>query len=144
VLAVNNINNKTSRAIKSPAASNATNVNANMNANANTNATTVAELSSASTARVKRAWTLDSSTGIDKNANANADASTGAASLTSTTTAIDAGGISDYFRGMDMPQKLQVLGKISWFTGRAQKAQLVVDMVVAFSAFAQALIPALS
>mmetsp|Transcript_23577 Transcript_23577/g.51591 ORF Transcript_23577/g.51591 Transcript_23577/m.51591 type:complete len:470 (-) Transcript_23577:147-1556(-) len=122
---------------KSSAASNTTNANAN--ANANTNATTVAELSSASTARVKRAWTLDSSTGIDKNANANADASTGAASLTSTTTAIDAGGISDYFRGMDMPQKLQVLGKISWFPGRVQEAQLVVGLVMAFSAFAQAL-----
>mmetsp|Transcript_27447 Transcript_27447/g.57539 ORF Transcript_27447/g.57539 Transcript_27447/m.57539 type:complete len:191 (-) Transcript_27447:441-1013(-) len=40
---------------------------------------------------------------------------------------------------MDMPQKLQVLGKISWFPGRVQEAQLVVGLVMAFSAFAQAL-----
>jgi len=162
------------------------NANANVNVNVNAGATTVAEISSASIARVERAWTLDSSNGIDTEVNANADAnadatiattSTSTSSTSATTTIkpptatsffvsnvdvlgplvtiaavvaflfytlLNTGGISDSFLGMDLAQKLQVLGKISWFTGRAQKAQLVVDMVVAFSAFAQALIPALS
>jgi len=170
---------------KSSAASNTTNANVNANANVNVNvnagATTVAEISSASIARVERAWTLDSSNGIDTEVNANADAnadatiattSTSTSSTSATTTIkpptatsffvsnvdvlgplvtiaavvaflfytlLNTGGISDSFLGMDLAQKLQVLGKISWFTGQAQEAQLVVGLVMAFSAFAQAL-----
>lgn len=54
-------------------------------------------------------------------------------------TLLHSGGISDTFLTMDLSHKLEVLGKISWFPGQVQEAQLVVGLVMAFSAFAQAL-----
>lgn len=54
-------------------------------------------------------------------------------------TLLNSGGISDTFLGMDLSHKLNVLSKISWFPGQYQEAQLVVGLVMAFSAFAQAL-----
>ncbi|VEU39867.1 unnamed protein product [Pseudo-nitzschia multistriata] len=54
-------------------------------------------------------------------------------------TLLNSGEISDTFLAMDLHQKLNVLSKISWFPGQFQEAQLVVALVMAFSAFAQAL-----
>jgi len=54
-------------------------------------------------------------------------------------TLVNSGGISDTFLTMDLSQKMQVLGKISWFPGQVEEAQLVVGLVMAFSSFAQAL-----
>lgn len=49
------------------------------------------------------------------------------------------GGISDNFATMSFGAKMNVLSKISWFPGAFREAQVVVGLVMAFSAFAQAL-----
>lgn len=54
-------------------------------------------------------------------------------------TLIDSGGISDKFVTMSLEAKFNVLSKISWFPGAFQEAQVIVALVMAFSAFAQAL-----
>mmetsp|Transcript_14922 Transcript_14922/g.41516 ORF Transcript_14922/g.41516 Transcript_14922/m.41516 type:complete len:462 (+) Transcript_14922:369-1754(+) len=122
---------------------------------ANYNAT---EVSSASIAEVERAWTLDS----EAASSLKGDLSIGTPSTSTQSlllnvdvlgplfcisfvifflcsTLLNSGGISDTFVDMNLSQKLDVLGKISWFPGQAQEAQLVVGLVMAFSAFAQAL-----
>lgn len=122
-----------------------------------------AEAKSAAIAEVERVWTLDS----DAESSTNGDLSIGissttAASISTTSpllsvdvlgplfciafvviflcsTLLNSGGISDTFLDMDLSQKMTVLSKISWFPGQVQEAQLVVGLVMAFSAFAQAL-----
>jgi len=54
-------------------------------------------------------------------------------------TLLNSGGISDTFLSMNLDAKLAVLSKISWFPGTVQESQVVVGLVMAFSAFAQAL-----
>ncbi len=54
-------------------------------------------------------------------------------------TLLNSGGISDTFLSMNLEAKLNVLSKISWFPGTVQESQVVVGLVMAFSAFAQAL-----
>lgn len=54
-------------------------------------------------------------------------------------TLLNNGGISDSFVNMDLSGKLNVLSKISWFPGQFSEAKVVVGIVMAFSAFAQAL-----
>ena len=54
-------------------------------------------------------------------------------------TLLNSGGISDSFLNMNLEAKLNVLSKISWFPGTVQESQVVVGLVMAFSAFAQAL-----
>ena len=54
-------------------------------------------------------------------------------------TLLNSGGISDSFLNMNLDAKLNVLSKISWFPGTVQESQVVVGLVMAFSAFAQAL-----
>jgi len=54
-------------------------------------------------------------------------------------TLVSSGNITDQFSTMDLSHKLTVLSKISWFPARTGEAQLVVGLVMAFSAFAQAL-----
>ena len=154
---------------KSSTAFNATSsANSNDINNANTTTTTTtAEISSASIAQVERAWTLDAPTGIDTSTPIDTATTTTTTITTTATnpasffashvdvlgplvtivsvvaflfyTLLNTGGISDSFLTMDLPQKLGVLNKISWFPGRYQEAQLVVGLVMAFSAFAQAL-----
>lgn len=48
-------------------------------------------------------------------------------------------GLSDAYATMDLPAKLDVLSRISWFPGTYQEAQVVVALVMAAAAFAQAL-----
>jgi len=47
--------------------------------------------------------------------------------------------ISDQFLAMTIPQKLNVLSRISWFPGRFTEAEIVVSFVLGAAAFAQAL-----
>jgi len=54
-------------------------------------------------------------------------------------TLLNSGGISDTFLSMNLEAKLNVLSKISWFPGTVQESQVAVGLVMAFSAFAQAL-----
>ena len=54
-------------------------------------------------------------------------------------TLLNSGGISDTFLTMNLDAKLNVLSRISWFPGTIQESQVVVGLVMAFSAFAQAL-----
>jgi len=54
-------------------------------------------------------------------------------------TLLNSGGISDTFLSMNLDAKLNVLSKISWFPGTVTESQVVVGIVMAFSAFAQAL-----
>lgn len=48
-------------------------------------------------------------------------------------------GISDAFTTMDFEHKFNVLSRISWLPGSTQDAKVTVALVMAFSAFAQAL-----
>jgi len=54
-------------------------------------------------------------------------------------TLLHSGGISDKFLTMDISHKMNILSRISWFPGRFQEAQILVALVMSFSAFAQAL-----
>ena len=54
-------------------------------------------------------------------------------------TLLQSGSVSDTFASMDINEKLSVLSRVSWFPGRYEEAQIVVGLVMAFSAFAQAL-----
>lgn len=54
-------------------------------------------------------------------------------------TLLHSGGISDKFLTMDFSHKMNILSRISWFPGRFQEAQILVALIMSFSAFAQAL-----
>lgn len=135
------------------------------NETATTATATESLANSASIAEAERAWTLDDGNGMEiELVEALESATTAtAADADSTTnsflsadvigplasiafvivflchTLLNSGGISDTFVGMDLSHKMNILKEISWLPGQFQEAQLVVGLVMAFSAFAQAL-----
>jgi len=116
------------------------------------NDTAASTSTSTSLAKAERAWALDSSPGgtsttetaSKKNPLLTADVLGPIASILFVIgflffTLLHNGGISDNFATMSFGAKLNVLSKISWFPGAFREAQVVVGLVMAFSAFAQAL-----
>ena len=54
-------------------------------------------------------------------------------------TLLESGSFGTAFQSMDLAQKFTVISKVSWLPGSSSDAQVTVAVVMAFSAFAQAL-----
>lgn len=103
-----------------------------------------------STESLERAWALDSSAGDAAATKSLSETLLSADVLGPIATIsfvivflcnclLNSGGISDTFVTMDLSAKMKVLSSISWFPGAFSEAQVVVGLIMAFSAFAQAL-----